>query len=718
MRSTRAWRKAAAGAAAAALLATGCSQGDADDAPSNAGGDSVEALATTLDVSGIEPAEPVLTLDDTEVEPPPPSLERVVANGAASGDWTLAEGTTEALRWAAGEVDNDDLAALVSDHGELTGLLRHAQDAIADPDTPDDLRAELHRLLDVLAPSPAALDAVSQPAETYQAAADTEAAETEAAPRDTVVAAATGVRAAPSPAPMLAQDAGPGTTPGTEYSFACSGLAADGLDVAELTTGDDPCYLWIERTVEAARLRVYYPLEWSEDDTLEGTAHGMLDALDISTQVYADYGEVGDVNLAISQLTEATWPEAHQVTWQDACQITVFPSAAARGPEAIGQTVAHEVFHCVQDGNFETEPYDSHKWWMEGSADFYSNVVYPTTNDEHLRIADFNTNSLDQSIFEMSYENTVFFQHLANLYGTHGLWDLLQEVTPGGASAAQAAMAARGDMDEVFHDFVIFFITGSIADTGGGVLDPGTPVGKSLTEISEADDYDFETRPFVATRYGVRYDSERAFTQSTSLDGQGRGSSAEQPVRDIPQEWGGLPDTIRTRCDEPAKWPLVVTSVQDDATFTIEVSEVERGICDGCVLGYWDLDVDTFEQSMIARLGAPPELGVEGSGFVDFADDGTWTGERNLSFTGEFGAAAFGMDAPTAGDYEADGEMISMPDENGRLVPAPYTCDLRELVVDAPDFGTIRYVRPPVEDDDDDRVPPEAEPPPVVTPVE
>ena len=62
MRSTRAWRKAAAGAAAAALLATGCSQGDADDAPSNAGGDSVEALATTLDVSGIEPAEPVLTL--------------------------------------------------------------------------------------------------------------------------------------------------------------------------------------------------------------------------------------------------------------------------------------------------------------------------------------------------------------------------------------------------------------------------------------------------------------------------------------------------------------------------------------------------------------------------------------------------------------------------------------------------------------------------------
>lgn len=606
--------------------------------------------------------------------------------------------------WAAGEVPDDDLADLVADSGELTGLLRSAMEAVDDPRTPDADRAELQRLLRVLAPSSAAIDAVSTRADTWTAAPPT-------APADAVRAADVGTR----PAPPLAQDGPPDLTAGTEYSFACSGLAADGLDTAELTAEDDPCYLWIERVVEGARLRVYYPLEWSEDDTLEDTPVALLDAMDVSTQVYARYGDVGDVNLAVSQLTDAIWPEAHQWSDDDVCQVTVFPAAAVRGIEVVGQTVAHELFHCVQDLNFETDPYASHAWWMEGSAEYFSNVVFPTTNDEHRWVEDFDVDSLKKSIFEMSYENTVFFQHLANMYGTQGLWDLLQEVTPGGAGAAEAAIAARGNMEEVFHDFVVFFVTGSIADTGGGVLDPGTPSALGLTTITEAGEHDFEARPFVAARYVVEYASERAFTQTTSLDA-GRASGAEKALALDPQEWADLPDTVRTRCDEPVKWPIAVTTVDDAATFTIEVAEVERGICDGCVLGLWELDVPTFEQSLLARMDSPPGLGVRGSGHVDFADDGTWTGVRELSFVHEGNATPFGMDAPTSGPYEADGELLSMPDETGALVPAPYTCDLQELVIEAPDFGTIRYVRPPVEDEDDDRVPPDAEPPPDVEP--
>jgi hypothetical protein len=66
-----------------------------------------------------------------------------------------------------------------------------------------------------------------------------------------------------------------------------------------------------------------------------------------------------------------------------ACQIRLFYGWS--GPEADDnyrlQTVAHEMYHRVQQTLFDNPPSPS-PWWIDGSANYFSNVVYPRLNEE------------------------------------------------------------------------------------------------------------------------------------------------------------------------------------------------------------------------------------------------------------------------------------------------------------------------------------------------
>jgi len=53
----------------------------------------------------------------------------------------------------------------------------------------------------------------------------------------------------------------------------------------------------------------------------------------------------------------------------------------------ISQVIAHEIYHCIEgkiiSKDFSSNPDDLSKWWMEGGAEYMSNVVYGTANFEH-----------------------------------------------------------------------------------------------------------------------------------------------------------------------------------------------------------------------------------------------------------------------------------------------------------------------------------------------
>ena len=72
-----------------------------------------------------------------------------------------------------------------------------------------------------------------------------------------------------------------------------------------------------------------------------------------------------------------------------ACPITLYASGVSLSLAAYRQSVAHEAFHCLQDRNFSTAPFEVNAWWVEGSAEYFSDVVYPDVDLEHRQIGPF-----------------------------------------------------------------------------------------------------------------------------------------------------------------------------------------------------------------------------------------------------------------------------------------------------------------------------------------
>jgi hypothetical protein len=91
------------------------------------------------------------------------------------------------------------------------------------------------------------------------------------------------------------------------------------------------------------------------------------------------------------------------------CQVIVYPRSIAHGKESFQQTVAHELFHCFQVWNIPAgagENYQGNKWWLEGTATYFSNGL-PTANTGGWA-APFDEN-LPRSRCMTPHENTVFF---------------------------------------------------------------------------------------------------------------------------------------------------------------------------------------------------------------------------------------------------------------------------------------------------------------------
>ncbi|KAI9860954.1 MAG: hypothetical protein M1813_005633 [Trichoglossum hirsutum] len=136
------------------------------------------------------------------------------------------------------------------------------------------------------------------------------------------------------------------------------------------------------------------------------------------------------------------------------------------------QLVAHELYHCVQKHN-RPDPgsggsYGASRWWREGTADYFSNVVYPSAGSEEM------TSKLytpGRSLLHQDnpYSTNVFFQFLENsgwdsikinglVKGWPGKIDLPDE---------QARVSGDPDVRAQFPKFAQALVGGNIRDTSG-----------------------------------------------------------------------------------------------------------------------------------------------------------------------------------------------------------------------------------------------------------
>ena len=435
--------------------------------------------------------------------------------------------------------------------------------------------------------------------------------------------------------------------------------------------------------MEGQDYRVYYPVEWEEDEARNAWVDHALDAIIASIPVYAGLGEVRPAHIVFSQRAEFSQGEnviagsQEPASFESDCAVAMYGVSESLGPDIFKQMVAHELFHCFQDWNLFKKPYSQHFWWAEGSAQYFSNVVYPAVNYEQRATSHFNVNSLEQSLMEMDYENFIFFQHLANHIGNQGLVDLLEEMSfTGGSSAHAAYLADISYMPGLFQDLFVTFASTGVPDSGGGVIAPDGVAVREKRPIDNEGDFAFEAEPWVGARYGLSYDEEKRFVQEAVEDGVGNYGIVAAKLRKDRSAWSSLPEEIRSSCEEDSPYLLVTTIVESSYTITAAVTEVEVAECDPCLLGAWLMDLASFEaymQGVFESLGEGGfDMEISGHYYFEFMEEGRATSLRDdltiqipyqdpsADPSGGSQNLTFVVNAHGEGEYTADGEVLTL----------------------------------------------------------
>jgi hypothetical protein len=683
------------------------SSDESSDTPATSDGGlagSIDFGPLSTPIPGVEPVS-MFTSDGDEINEVeqtllPSDLLEVVRRGVAAGSFSEAEGIARALNGLSGlGVPTPGLGPDDVIEAGLTALTRHAADLMRGDGLDDDERTLLANALRPFTPSQELLDAISAPAPGPTAG----------------FANASFARSAASASPIEI------------ISLDCFDVIATGVSSdTDLETGEE-CFYYVEAMVDGNQLRVYYSSTWQTDPDQLAIVDVALDGLVTSVGVYGGLATVGDVN-AVFSLGDSADALAQQsyVAPGETCPITLFTSASAEPLDVFKQTIAHEVFHCVQDWSFTTEPYETHSWWMEGSAEYFSNVVYPTVNDEHQWQPTWDSNSLNKNLTEMEYENTVFFQYHANVRGEVATVDLLRDVSAGGATVD--VIASMPGMEQVWRDFVVATMADAVYDTGGGTVGPAPGLIRIIV-VDHVQSVELETSPMRAARYGIRYAKGKRYEQTTDESSH----VAVAWVNDVSDlsAWTEMPVEVRPTCEKFRTYVAAVTTVGETPTPTANVGTVEQAVCDPCLLGTWGLQLRTFADYILSvvRSGGGQVDGltvlIDGDYTFEFEANGALSADKNITVQAllkDVGVApATKVTGSESGRYDADGGKLtvtgwqgdstaSIGNTSSSVFSGPegqasdYTCEDGMLTLTSLPYGPLVF----------DLLNPPPEPPPII----
>ena len=570
----------------------------------------------------------------------------LLQNKIASGEWTEEEGLVTLLKLFIGEiqVSEADLGqgVLVT---EGTGILRLAGGYLQ-TGTDQAVKDEIIRLLNLLVPSGEALDRYSIPVDQATGRGSGLAAPVRQDPEECNLLWTRGFPDASSPA--------------------------------------FPCFLFDRQNIAGNTYSVYYPLVWRGDASRERYYTATLQAVQESIALFQTYGIVKSIYFVFSTLpdvrdtidwtiyastdTENFRPavtNADGTVEQAACPVVINPSAMALDIPKYKQAIAHEIFHCFQAWNLTNQlngPGEDNAWWVEGTAEYFSNLVYAAVNAEHEFWSEFNELSKIKPLTNLSYENFAFFQFLGNRIGAEGVIAMLRSMpTTPGRETQLAALAAVPGIEDTFEEFVRSVLDKTLTDSDGTNMTFDIDFNEEFS-FTDNQYKDFSSNPFIFSRYLVSFDSVSVETLS---DGAGRSAWRDSG---IVGGWGPFPATTASGCEVlPYILYAITTTPAAVRTETVMATEAP---CDECLIGRWEATNDSmfsYMQSVIAAGGddVPTVESTTGIAFLDFEANGTGAGGYENFKVHETGVGGnestevfVTFEGFSSGSYIADGSAL------------------------------------------------------------
>jgi hypothetical protein len=324
------------------------------------------------------------------------------------------------------------------------------------------------------------------------------------------------------------------------------------------------------------------------------------------------------------------------------CPIIFYPLGMAQGYEDFQQAVAHEAFHCVQSSRYWPQmsgSSDNH-WWLEGTAVYFSNVVYPDYNREW-PLSELYEPS--ESILDQVYATNFFFQDLANSIGRDGIIDLIASMpVTAGQAAQQDALAAFPSMQSLLHQFGEHYLDNAVNDTGLLSVDVKPKPGERV-DIDADYSADVSVPAFELVRETLWFAPGNSFrVQVASVEGDGLWSARELEEG---SEWGPLPDLVVTDCDAPREYQFLATSAAASADpvnlLELDVDQLPSCGCekppypfDECIVGTWEMQLESLDENLVQlRNNRVQTLPSEGYSRMVITDYGVIAGEHQITHT-------------------------------------------------------------------------------------
>ncbi|KAF7548824.1 hypothetical protein G7Z17_g6818 [Cylindrodendrum hubeiense] len=230
------------------------------------------------------------------------------------------------------------------------------------------------------------------------------------------------------------------------------------------------------------KVSVSYTQKWSLAGFKTNLVAPVLhNALDESITTYSEFATLPNqivIILTTAVDGTATAETVYPVEKHSPCQVKTYniwtkEAAGANVPRAL-QALAHELYHCVQ--GLELGNIQDPQWVLDGSANYFSNVVFPSLNVEWPR-AGFKYNPalpIYAQVGRDVYGTSIFFQALEESKGTSYLNNWVLSTDSASAGDEKNRLSQLSGFADEFFLFAKQFSLQSIRDTSN-VLIPGLP---------------------------------------------------------------------------------------------------------------------------------------------------------------------------------------------------------------------------------------------------
>jgi hypothetical protein len=286
------------------------------------------------------------------------------------------------------------------------------------------------------------------------------------------------------------------------------------------TTIDDQCLFFpgYPQVIGQVKVTVVYTQDWGKATAVNNgiIASTLLDSLTESITVYGTFTQLPP-QIVIILTTEDEYPYSAQTSFPlektPPCQIQTLQRLTDNllndQPRA-SQVLAHEIYHCITD--YAIGEVDD-GWMIEGSANYFSNVVFPYSNVEWPG-PEYNydpTVPIYGQVGRNVYPTSLFFQAQEDTMGYYNIHDWV--LTYGQGESIDATielehLSGIPGMIDLFYTFAKQFTLKQIQDTSGvyipGLLDvnPSTAV-VIPNDSGTAGTASLLTTPFTITTFQI-----------------------------------------------------------------------------------------------------------------------------------------------------------------------------------------------------------------------